>query len=274
MNTSLQTLFDNKKLLKGPDTKSSLHTTWRARIYTKKGKLAGFPDSWRKFESFKNDIPEGFEEGLILVRLDPSKPFSKENSKWIQKKHQMLTKLVLFTYNNKTQTLIEWANEYNLSYPGLRQRYFVGKNYTPEQVLFGKEYKPKKDITDINELSFQRQKDKISKMLSAYRHKDKIRNRMFDLDFNFLKELMGKPCTYCGDTLNVGADRIDNSKGYIKGNIIIISRLANLMKNQANFKQLQLFINNQQKILNYYKNHGTLGSITDIFPNTEMYIET
>jgi len=46
------------------------------------------------------------------------------------------------------------------------------------------------------------------------------------------------------------------------------------MKNQANFKQLQLFINNQQKILNYYKNHGTLGSITDIFPNTEMYIET
>lgn len=120
------------------------------------------------------------------------------------------------------------------------------------------------------------------KIIGNLKHSAKRRGLEFNLEYTDLE--LPKYCPilkvelqygYNSNNLfNASVDRIDNSKGYIKGNIIIISRLANLMKNQANFKQLQLFINNQQKILNYYKNHGTLGSITDIFPNTEMYIET
>lgn len=62
-------------------------------------------------------------------------------------------------------------------------------------------------------------------------------------------------------------DRIDNTKGYIPGNIMVISRLANAMKNQANYEELENFIKNYSLLLNYVKEHGTLGNVTDIFPH-------
>lgn len=119
------------------------------------------------------------------------------------------------------------------------------------------------------------------KIIGNLKHSAKRKGLEFNLEYTDLE--LPKYCPILGYKLqygynpnnlyNASIDRIDNSKGYIKGNIIIISRLANLMKNQANFNELQLFINNQQKLLDYYKNHGTLGSITDVFPNTEMYTE-
>ena len=62
-------------------------------------------------------------------------------------------------------------------------------------------------------------------------------------------------------------DRIDNTKGYIPGNVMIISRLANSMKNSATFEQLQSFIDNYSLLLNHFNSQGTLGNITDIFPH-------
>ena len=39
-------------------------------------------------------------------------------------------------------------------------------------------------------------------------------------------------------------DRIDNSKGYIKGNIMVISKKANSMKNSASLQELRNFCKN------------------------------
>lgn len=227
----LKNLRNTPNVLTGRDKKSSLHTSWRARVFTRKGKLAGFPDSWRTFQGFKENIPDGFKEGRILVRKNSTAPFSKENAMWIEKADQGLLRLSKITYAGKTQTTLEWCAELELNYSGLRQRLFKGKNFTPEQVLFGKDYMPKRTIKDLSELDFQRKKNKVSKMLSSYRHKDKVRDKFFDLDNTFLADLMSLPCYYCGDTKLIGADRINNEKGHTKDNVLPCCYTCNVVRN-------------------------------------------
>lgn len=82
--------------------------------------------------------------------------------------------------------------------------------------------------------------------------------------------ILGIPLTYMGesdgnDPSHATIDRIDNSKGYEKGNVIVISRLANAMKNSADFNLILKFCDNMPKLIKHYKEQGTLGSITDVF---------
>ena len=56
---------------------------------------------------------------------------------------------------------------------------------------------------------------------------------------------------FCGDKDNYenspSLDRIDNSKGYVKGNVWVISKKANSMKNSASTKELTTFCQNLKR---------------------------
>jgi hypothetical protein len=83
----------------------------------------------------------------------------------------------------------------------------------------------------------------------------KSRSKFYGIEFNITKEdimipetcpILNIPLVYhsgsSGGKMNSPAlDRIDNSKGYIKGNVVVISHLANMMKSCANKEQLKSF---------------------------------
>lgn len=58
-------------------------------------------------------------------------------------------------------------------------------------------------------------------LLSAYRKIDREKGQICDLDKTFLiNEIFLKTCIYCEDTEKIGCDRIDNSIGHIKSNVV------------------------------------------------------
>lgn len=58
-------------------------------------------------------------------------------------------------------------------------------------------------------------------ILSAYRKYDRSKGFVCDLDTDFiLTEIFNKPCVYCGDRQKIGCDRIHNSKGHTKDNVV------------------------------------------------------
>lgn len=91
--------------------------------------------------------------------------------------------------------------------------------------------------------------------------KDRAKAKGYDFDLDIEDIVIPKHCPVLGieltsDDMKFGdysapsVDRIDNSKGYIKGNIMIISRRANTMKNCSSKEELKSFCKFFLKLIN------------------------
>lgn len=93
-----------------------------------------------------------------------------------------------------------------------------------------------------------------SYLLSRIKSRAKRRNIPFDLEISDL--IIPTHCPLLGVKLEIGikgnyfnspsVDRINNTMGYVKGNVAIISCKANSMKNSATKEEMETFIKNIQ----------------------------
>ncbi|KKM72229.1 hypothetical protein LCGC14_1422620 [marine sediment metagenome] len=79
---------------------------------------------WRNsFENFLKDMHEA-PEGYQIDRIDNDGNYCKSNCRWVTSRINNRNKRNnhLITYNNKTQCLIEWAEDYDIPYKTLFAR--------------------------------------------------------------------------------------------------------------------------------------------------------
>lgn len=231
-----------------------LFNSWRSILYTDKGKKAGVVDEWRKFPNFFEDVHKSYKEGLRLCRKDKNKPFGPDNFEWVTPLElAQTTKIAIkLTYNGETKTLREWSEEYGMSYNGLQMRYHRNKNYTVEQILFGKKRRTKENS---REYSLQ---TRASKLLSAYKLKDWKSNREFNLDREwFIENILKKKCVYCGSKEKLGCDRLDNSKGHTYDNVVPCCYICNCARsNNFSFEEMKILGKIIKKIVKNRKNNN------------------
>lgn len=211
---------------------TSFHNSWRSIVFTIKGKKIGFNPRWQKFSNFVEDMHDSYSEGKCLWRKDKKNVFSKENCSWINKEDLHSSRIIMLNYEGESRSLKEWCYLYDLNLAGVRKRYHHKKEYSSYEILFGYQSKPKKTISSISSMCPKKIRSKASKMISSYKCKDKKRSLSkcdFDIDW-FIDNILQKECVYCGTKEKLGADRLDNSMGHTKDNIVPCCFRCNIIK--------------------------------------------
>lgn len=89
-------------------------------------------DEWlHDFQAFYDwSMANGYRDDLTIDRIDNNKGYLPDNCRWVTQKEQQNNRRNnhLITYNGKTQTLAQWADEIGLSYKTIQSRIKRGWN--------------------------------------------------------------------------------------------------------------------------------------------------
>lgn len=94
-------------------------------------------DEWQNdFQAFHAwAMSHGYAEGLTIERIDNDKGYSPDNCRWATRKEQNYNKRSnhLITFDGKTQTITQWADEKNIKRCTLQMR--LKRGWTIEKAL-------------------------------------------------------------------------------------------------------------------------------------------
>lgn len=97
-------------------------------------------DEWfSDFYSFKNWATEnGYRKELSIDRIDNDGPYSPENCRWVtlSENNQNRSSSTFYTYNDKTQNLMQWCNELGLNYNTILMR--IRRGWSFEKAITSK----------------------------------------------------------------------------------------------------------------------------------------
>lgn len=168
---------------------------------------------------------------------------SKEKYKISQKKYreknkEKLKEKRLCYYNKNKKKILERKKELRKKYREKEKKY--RKKY----------YKNNRDKLRTN----KRLWDKTPKgRYDHYKHGAKARNLPFKITLEQFLDYWNNTCYFCGDIIEgIGLDRLDNTKGYVKNNIVACCSTCNMMKKCQQEKE---FISNCKKITENFKNN-------------------
>lgn len=214
-----------------------IYNSWRAFMFTEKGKKIGHSEEWNNFRNFYNDVRPTWQEGKVFRRLDITKPYGKDNFIWVtpeEANNMPKSNVIIIEFNGEKHTIKDWAEIIGTTQSAIQNRYHKHKDdFSIEEILYGRKKnrgsKTAKDVSDPN----VNIRAKVSKMISSYNTKD-VSNGFGKSDLTIewmIDNIVYQPCTYCGDTYRIGCDRIDNNKGHNKDNIVPCCYECNCARN-------------------------------------------
>lgn len=128
------TKYNNKKI---PECRSRLYNIWvnmKGRCYNKNidsyknygGRGISVCNEWKNnFKKFKEwSLNNGYKDDLTIDRIDVNGNYEPSNCRWVDMKTQgnNTRRNHLITFDGKTKTMTEWAEEIEISYTTLRKR--------------------------------------------------------------------------------------------------------------------------------------------------------